>query len=478
MAGLKEALAGFGGRIVIPAPTPPLMLAKAEREIGILLSQYEPRQPSRYDLDETYAVLDRAHRDESGFSGVPLKFLKRAPWLMFEPYTSGAVPLLDVSGFLQAYLNELMVRAKASAVMVLATVFLRYYPVGKSYFEPLRQGIVALLRRVDGLKVKALRERSEVYGLFRVDGHREFGAQLSEAPDPAMLLVAAGLDGALAESGFVEAAAKEMLRGIEWELNSARIDASRIEAIWRFLVNSPSSGGQLRFDSLRVPLAETFLRPYGERSGSEEEIAPIREYLLRYYDDPRMHRGKWYGVDETALNVMMRWLVHSTLADFFRVVREGSGLNPDAARMWKYREAFWTAYLKQGVISDAWVILGDRVAWASRQFLSEHANGYGSFGTGGGVQALHAALIMRVGDLLITEWNHSGKYRAWFVDNPDAPKLYRRYYTRDQLVESPDFDGTHHGAEAGNWQAKLNSKIAQWTGIRIGYREYMPGGNW
>ena len=81
---------------------------------------------------------------------------------------------------------------------------------------------------------------------------------------------------------------------------------------------------------------------------------------------------------------------------------------------------------------------------------------------------------MRIGDLVITEWNFSGKYRVWQADKDTAPKFYRPRYSKGDLIRNPDFEKTHHGAEKGSWQSGLASLIADWTGVRVTKREYMP----
>ena len=81
---------------------------------------------------------------------------------------------------------------------------------------------------------------------------------------------------------------------------------------------------------------------------------------------------------------------------------------------------------------------------------------------------------MRIGDLVISEWNYSGKYRAWSPDNEKVPKFYQKKYSRNQLITRPDFEGVHSGAESGTWQNRLSHQISEWTNIRVHARQYMP----
>ena len=126
------------------------------------------------------------------------------------------------------------------------------------------------------------------------------------------------------------------------------------------------------------------------------------------------------------------------------------------------------------MISDAWVVLGTTVARDAKRFFQGESNAYGRFSRGSGVKSVHAALIMRIGDLVVTEWNHHGKYRVWLEGNPGIPAFYQASYSRDNLVRSPTFEASHFGAEKGRWQQKLAEKIAEWTGVKVTHREYMP----
>jgi len=75
------------------------------------------------------------------------------------------------------------------------------------------------------------------------------------------------------------------------------------------------------------------------------------------------------------------------------------------------------------------------------------------------VQRNHAALLLRIGHLVITEWSHSassvsGTGRPY---QQLAPKLYQRHYTGATLRRDADFDGAHMGAERGSGSRSLPS---------------------
>jgi hypothetical protein len=169
---------------------------------------------------------------------------------------------------------------------------------------------------------------------------------------------------------------------------------------------------------------------------------------------------------------MYGWLSEIVLEDFFRLLDYSAKYDSDADRQWKYRKAFWSACLRNGLIDNAWVALGRKVAESAEYFLEGKKNIYAEiYGTG--VQGHHAVLILQISNMIITEWSHSGKYRFWDEGHPDCPKLYRSSYVRDDVVANPDFEGIHYAASRGTWQGEVADYIRSQTGVNLTFNEYM-----
>lgn len=474
MPHLQELLDDLAKSWDLPALGQPTRLETAKRQIALQLGDTKPRTPSAYDLMETYEVLANLPRTNEAFRNLSNRHLKRTPWVLLEAPRQGLACLADDQQLLQIYLSELKQRLLEPAIVVLAIVFLRHYPSTTRYFGQLRETLWRLVDQLSSPKGKKLHYRAMRYGLFREDGADVFGKILSDAADPEQVIADAGFDADTSQRGFVRAAAKTMLAQLSKDLFVGSVTIDRLHRTLQFLTLETGTGAELRFPTLRAETAESLLRPFTGQAPEPALQERIKGFLLDRFSDPRTHSGNWQAVHEDARMVMMRWLVHGTLEDFFRVVREGSQHDRDADRMWPYREAFWGAYLRKGVIADAWVVLGEQIAHRSRKFLASHAESYARFGRGTGVSAHHAALIMRIGNLVITEWNFSGKYRVWKEGKASAPPFYRRRYTKGELTRDPDFEKSHHGAEYGSWQSTLASHIGDWTGVRITHQEYMP----
>lgn len=476
MPGLREILSFFSAAAILAPPRKPDHLQNAAIEVRRELGNLTPKQPTRFDLAETHAAISHLLGAGQSLADLPIRHLKRAPWVMFDSLDDHHEPLAEQRDYLSVYLAELSERASNLGIMSLATVFLRYYPEGKPYFEPLRRQIIDLLPMATGPRARSLRQRSDEYGFYEEGGAAVLGAALTASDNPAQLLEDAGLTGILAERGFIESAIRKFLSNLQYDLSKDAVTSARLSTLLAFLAASGGKSHQVRYPGLRAELADALLLPFDSRAPSPEVRELIRNFVVKHYDDPRIKLALWQGVDDRSLAVVRRWLVDSTLEDFFRVVREGSQYDDDADRMWPYREAFWRAYLKKGVITEAWVVLGYVIARSARRFLEGHEGAYGKLSQGGGAKATHAVLILRIGDLVITEWSHTGKYRVWHEDNQSAPKFYKSKlpYSRNELVTNPDFDGSHHGAQNGNWQSNLATRIAEWTGVKATHKEYMP----
>ena len=81
---------------------------------------------------------------------------------------------------------------------------------------------------------------------------------------------------------------------------------------------------------------------------------------------------------------------------------------------------------------------------------------------------------MRIGDLIIAEWSHSGAIRFWDVDNQAAPKFHAKGYYSQTLrngsltvrVGGRQRDSIIHH-ENGQWRHSAAHVIEYHTGIKV-----------
>ena len=123
---------------------------------------------------------------------------------------------------------------------------------------------------------------------------------------------------------------------------------------------------------------------------------------------------------------MRRWLTRASLDLFFRLIDRHA-----LDRMWIYRHAFWLAYLERGAISDAWLALGGET-FNEAKTIRDLGGAYGRLR--GGVDTSQSALLLRIGPLVISEFTHIGKLRAWPTEWHSAPRFGSREYGRTDFT--------------------------------------------
>ncbi|WP_295883935.1 EH signature domain-containing protein [uncultured Thiohalocapsa sp.] len=423
------------------------------------------RPPSPDLRQATYAHLDRiAANGGQGMSGLSSAELRTAPWVIFEPFgeDAGAIALAARDGVLPAYLRELFRRGKASAVAALIHCFLLFYPQRLPLFEQLREVIPAqLLPRVSGGRIARWRGCADQCGLFAADAPIQLAARLAQAEEaPDLVLERCCLAGQLTTGEFAREAFSRFLAATSSQLRTASASTNLLERLLS-LSRRPDDARRFRFERDRFALVNGLLLPFAEGSPGPAVAEPIKAFMLDMLGDPRL-TGTWNGADPRARQVMLGWMVTQTLEDFFRLLEYAANSDATARRHWAARKTFWSRYLRAGVIADAWVALGPVARIEARDMLSGSGQTYAVLKPGYNVQKNHSAIVMRIGNLVITEWSHSGSFRAWRSDAPACPRLYQDTYTRRELVTNP----VHELAHYSGWQSRVADLIYDETGIR------------
>ena len=111
----------------------------------------------------------------------------------------------------------------------------------------------------------------------------------------------------------------------------------------------------------------------------------------------------------------------------------------------QYRREFWQECLKAQHITQSWLILA-----SPHPTLPSHQ--YANLAKSKRVDDTHAVLLMRVRNLIVAEWSHTGKCRFWHALNPHAPIMFAKTYTRETLVNGADYIQQHYFSAKGLWQ--------------------------
>jgi len=445
----------------------PLHMAK--EQIMQSLAQYTPQAPTVFDLASEYHKALKAFNEDGGFRLLSKRTLRVIPWLLFEVPENNLIPLAQVPDFLSSYLKHVRDIQYEKCWCILYHILMLKYPISSEFFKYLLETIRAAITVSIDEKVRNIYSKTQQYSLLENDGPEIFLRLLPSDQSFNQYLKNAGLTGELQTGQFSYYAYNEWLAFLQEKIQTSINPLSLIE---QALADSVTTESQFIFPSCKNALLDALLIPFSSKSASEPIKQLLKPFVFHHFKDPRMDTSRWVNVSMKAKDVFLSWLVESTLQSFFKLLDFVSRSDSTADKQWTYRKAFWSAYLRKGFIDEAWLVLGPGAYENAHHFLSKDSQ-YGRFMSGSGITAIHSSLIMRIGNLIITEWSHNGRYRLWQSFDSNAPKLYKPTYVRGNLVTGAMVEESHAGSENGNWQNKLSNHIEYYTGINMSAHEYM-----
>lgn len=373
-------------------------------------------------------------------------------------------PLAADGSFMANYLAELVRRRNGSALRRLALLWLLRF---RADAPGIHEAAAVLLAEASSLR-GALADPEVARRVFDpLFGPVSLAEELASGEDtPAEILDCHGIKGSAAEGGFVLAAFEALLARLGQTMAAAR--GPYLPLLQRVLGFARDAKGRPRFDQARAAMAESLLQPFTMADPSTEVRDLIEGELLSRLGDPRLAADRWAGISEGAKEVMLRWLSEAMLEAFLAIVQRYAD-----ADHWRYREAFWRAYLRAGYIRSVQIAFRTQAANEARQLGRKDRrllafadlDGYGTL-------ANHAVLLLRIGDLVLAEWSHLGALRIWRGGHPRAPRLTARHFSGSELKADADLRVVHH--PQAQWQAKVADFIWRETGLRIPSSDYMP----
>lgn len=369
----------------------------------------------------------------------------------------------DLRGDCVPVLDFAVSEGRASYDRTTIFAYLRHFPLKHPHFEHLAAAASLAAQRRDKWPWK---ERGTRWALWNKDvGPAKVAKALIGSDDASSILRDAGLDQQLADGRFLEAVLEKACVAA---LGQSGRNAERTGQRLIQLVESLPAIGEL--DGM---LAYALLAPWSSESPAESHRRIIIKFLVDRIGDPRLRQAKWAalitdiqaripGADPvTAFTILRRWLIQTTVREFFKIV----GRTTNDPVQWAAREKFWTAYLDAELINDAWFAFGDEARQKARAFTSDNSVGFGLVNRPG-VDPSHSTLIMSLGDARIAEWSHNGSCRFWTANDRRAPALYKNSYFGDDLRAMSGGAGFMRIPHQGGWQQKFAGQIYRTTGIR------------
>lgn len=449
---LREALAALRVVQIEPSEFRPIAVQRLLQDLEQRFCDVEIKAPPRFDGKASYRAIANEFRRTGSFNTLTPRLRRQAPWVFFMQFQDLPVLAAD-RAHVTALIDSLRAHGRPRDTASLLHRFLLYYPKEWSTWDQLRTGLMTLLEQRSA-RLQGWRDRNLEFHYLAPTGAREFAEASLRASSPIVEVMArARLQGELEKGKFVEAAYRDMIDLVSTRLKQPEVNVSLLE---RFLEFSETQAG-LRLGTMRAELANGLLEPFHNREPSDDVRSAIERFLARNLRHPGLNPSGWLNVSDRAQAVMLRWLVGTTLADFFHVLDRTANPNSPEGSRWRFRKAFWGAYHRKGHIRDAWVAVGPH----ARELLLQHRkSGIVRYGELNGATMNDCLLLLRIGGLTIAEWSHLGTCRLWLSDNRRAPLLYRGSYDKRSILSgAPDEAVQHHSSASYGWQSRISDYI-------------------
>jgi hypothetical protein len=220
---------------------------------------------------------------------------------------------------------------------------------------------------------------------------------------------------------------------------------------------------------------EAMIAPFVDQEPPHSVKQQLISKIIELYKDPRVH--PWPSLvgtqarerQEQYISIFRRWLATAYLDLFFDII---SATAED--HMFRERRQFWKKYIEAGVVDDFTLVLGpDADIEARRIQRSSAETRHMSWSSLGGALRSQSVLIMRLDDLVIAEWSHSGKIRFWKRSDSYCPRFDVSSYQGETLRAGSMIVDTSAGRRdgiihtPGSWQPWAAMAIQRNTGLGI-----------
>ena len=215
-----------------------------------------------------------------------------------------------------------------------------------------------------------------------------------------------------------------------------------------------------------------------DKDGSADNQTELMKLTYKQMGDPRDDGIVWSKVDEDAKFIYCQWLVKNDFTLFFSVIKQSASQTDAGERMWKFREAFWSAYVND--IRWSKVILGDVGIRIVKQLVQQKKVSLLNYdklssSTDKGNVCL---LMMRIGKFTFIEVSYNGKLRIYMAGKEPIPfsshHLPRTYNYYHDVVQryAQIMEFVHVGSENYRWQTSVANWIQKNCGISRKYDDW------
>lgn len=199
-----------------------------------------------------------------------------------------------------------------------------------------------------------------------------------------------------------------------------------------------------------------------DEEGGDSAKNWLMQLVFRYMGDPRGNDTAWLYVAEKAKEIFLHWLVKNDFAVFFHIIAS------TADSMWKYRQAFWGAYMDE--IRASRIIIGQKAKLILNQLPKEEKSKLMAYDYLEGKSSDTSLLVFTIGQYTFIEVSHNGKLRVYSREKSPIQIFSQRHRTiyYSDLINSDteeEFVHTNPRGRGPNWQPKVRDWIYDHCGI-------------
>jgi hypothetical protein len=436
-----------------------------------------PAEPEPNALDQVRERLKQARTRPGGIRTASPRDIRAGVWLLW----SQNEPLFTLPGLFEAILREASRRSSTRRNLIEA--WIRDFNPRSPGIEEAGPALRWLVSDSQDVRLSRWEASDQQFSFFDPrSGPASFAGHILNASEPVEAILDKGgfLDPLRSVSGYMVSVQSKLTDIVSQELRQNN-GHQLLERALAFV----APGGRWRFQENKGEVAKALLSPW-LRTGpvpSDTTRDQVRSFLLAQFGDPRIRRGDWAKVGPEGVRLMLRWLAGISLKGFFELIAEHA-----LDEHFKYRRAFWSAYLDADAIVEAQLALGKQVYNRARS-IPALRHGFVRL-EGQGVSPNQSIIILRIGDLVFCEWSHSGRIRAWKANSENAPRLDQQTsFVRGDVTKpclqfprnrfgrggSRDEIGlAHFNSQDSYWQESVAALIHQYGGPLLERRFWSP----
>ena len=193
-----------------------------------------------------------------------------------------------------------------------------------------------------------------------------------------------------------------------------------------------------------------------DEEGGDSAKNWLMQLIFQYMGDPRGNDTAWLYVEKKAKEIFLHWLVKNDFAVFFHIIAS------TADRRWKYRQAFWSAYMDE--IRASRIIIGQKAKLILNDRPKEEKSKLMAYDFLEGKSSDTSLLVFTIGQYTFIEVSYNGKLRIYSRAKSPIQIFAQGHRTipYSHLINSDteqEFVHTNPMGRGPNWQPKVRNWI-------------------